>query len=147
MEKDGQLYQSRSKSGSPINHRMVCLIVGLFALFAPVVLIIQFFDIIIIAMTWYYWTYSGFNVIYPLNIIIFLIILLRIIFVYQIFRYYEGRISRRKTIALGIFAELLPYLGVWSPPIPLFPIPTPLMLFSALAFMWFRPYEERIFEK
>lgn len=142
MEKDGQLYQSRSKSGSPINHRMVCLIVGLFAIFAPVVLIIQSFDIIIIAMTWYYSPYSGFNVIYPLNSIIFLIILLRIGFVYQIFSYYEGRISRRKTIALGIFAELLPYLGVWSPPIPLFPIPTPLMLFSALAFMWFRPYEE-----
>lgn len=146
MENDGQLYQSRSKSGSLINHRMVCFIVGLFALFAPVVLIINFFDIIIIAMTWYYGTYVGFNVIYPLNSIIFFVILLRIGFVYQIFSYYEGRISRRKTIALGIFAELLPYLGVLSP-IPLFPIPTPLMLFSALAFMWFRPYEERILEK
>ena len=147
MEKDGQLYQSRRKSGNLINHRMVCFIIGSFALFAPVVLTISSFDITIIAMTWYYWTFSGFNVIYPLNGYIFLIIVLRIIFVYQIFRYYEGRISRRKTIALGIFADLLPYLGVWAPPIPLFQIPTPLMLFSALAFMWFRPHEERILEK
>jgi hypothetical protein len=126
---------------TPVDLRKVGIIVGSLALFAPIVLYIHRFDIAIFAMTWYYSTQYGLNAIYPLNMWFLLFITPRVLFVFQTIRYYKGKGSRRTSIALGIFGEVLFYLGGTAfSPVLIIPVPTPFMLISAIALMWFRPY-------
>lgn len=126
-------------SGIPVDTRIVCVIVGALALIAPVFILVSRYDIAILAMTWYYSTQFSFNVIHPMNVYILLLIGLRVLFIYQIFRYYEGKSSRGMTLALGAITEIVPYFGLWPFPTTHFLIPTPLMLLSALFFILFRP--------
>jgi hypothetical protein len=112
-----------------------------FAFFAPVVIYVQSSTFTIIAVTWYYQPYFGLVISYQLNMILFLFAFMRVTFVYQVFRYYRNRSSRRNTIAVGILVETVYYFGAYGP-IILIPIPTPLMLLSALFFMRFRPVLE-----
>jgi hypothetical protein len=100
------------------------------------------------AMLWSFWPNWGFAFEFVIFIGSWPFTGWRLAFVYQMYRYYEGRSSRRMTVGLAIFAEFLydvvNYLmfgvfmvGYWG---PLFFIPTPFMLFSAMVFMWFAPY-------
>ncbi|MHA2384674.1 MAG: hypothetical protein ACXAEE_00535 [Candidatus Thorarchaeota archaeon] len=137
---------------APADIRVVCGIVGALAVLAPIYLIIQphefGIDMTLEAMLWSFWPNWGFAFEFVIFIGSWPFTGWRLAFVYQMYRYYEGRSSRRMTVGLAIFAEFLydvvNYLmfgvfmvGYWG---PLFFIPTPFMLFSAMVFMWFAPY-------
>ena len=128
---------------TPVDLRMVGIIVGALALFAPIVLLVHGSDIGIFAMTWYYSTQYGLNATYPFNMWYLLVTIPRILFVFQMIRYYKGKGSRRISIALGIIAEVPFYIGGSGVPGGiLVPFPTPFLLISTVALMWFRPYLE-----
>ncbi|MHA2143058.1 MAG: hypothetical protein ACXADC_11445 [Candidatus Thorarchaeota archaeon] len=78
---------------------------------------------------------------------------MRPVFVYQLSRYYKGRTSRGRTIAVGIISELqmtiitgLVLLYLISSPIMAFvymiAIPIPILLLLGLVFMWTVPVPE-----
>jgi len=76
-------------------------------------------------------------------IVLFPFGILRVVFVYQMVRYYRGWSTRNRTILAGVLAEnplvllnSLLSLFMW----PYLIISTPLMLVSALVFLWFTPY-------
>ncbi|MHA2117966.1 MAG: hypothetical protein ACW98J_03520 [Candidatus Thorarchaeota archaeon] len=142
--------------GSPADPRVVCLIIGTLALFAPLyVWINPSHDMIaILAMTWRFSRIGGhifWMILDPIHIVApFPFTVWRLAFVYQMVRYYRGRGTRIGTALLGIFAELPfflaefiiralspPTMDLWDPGVT---FPTPLMLFAGLVFMWMSPY-------
>ncbi|MFX1415609.1 MAG: hypothetical protein ACFFC0_02305 [Promethearchaeota archaeon] len=141
---------------SPVNLTLVCAIVGALAIFAPFYVWINPGPnmVAILAMTWrfdrvgariHWMIMDPIHTIAPLPFTVW-----RLVFVYQMVRYYQGRGTRRRTVILGIFAEL-PFLIIdftWrtlSPPTtilwdPGLTFPTPLMLLAASVFMWITPF-------
>ncbi|MFQ5884200.1 MAG: hypothetical protein ACE5IO_03775 [Thermoplasmata archaeon] len=144
--------QSESVEG-PVDLRVVCSIVGGLALFAPFIVAIDLHwgGVTIMALTWRYpprvnpyFGYVEFMATLPWTV-------WRVVFVYQMVRYYRGRSSRNVTILLGALAEVL-ILVIYMMLILLSPpgmsygaflvVPTPLMLVAALVFMWITPFRE-----
>jgi hypothetical protein len=137
----------------PANIKVVVGFVGTLALFSPIVLIFQEVGldtwVLIRSATYHYGYQFGYEFMNPYILTAeFPLVVWRYVFVWQMMRYYEGRSSRRTTIILGFVAEniyvivefLMSYVilpGYWG---PILLIPTPLMLFSALVFIWFAPY-------
>jgi hypothetical protein len=148
--------QSHGNIGSdsvpiPVDLRVVCFIVGVLALFAPLIVVIYFrvtdWYVTIQAMTWmvsgsWFQLMEGIMLWGPLPFTVW-----RVVFVYQMVRYYKGRSTRMRTFLLGLLAEMvwtgfmiaftLSMPGYWG---PLVMIPTPLMLFGASVFLWMTPY-------
>ncbi|MFX1415767.1 MAG: hypothetical protein ACFFC0_03095 [Promethearchaeota archaeon] len=150
MEQDvGQI----DSAEAPVDLRIVCLVVGTTALFAPFFISIEatMGQVTFGAMTWAYITSGqggGFHsfglmewiAVFPLGI-------WRVVFVYQMVRYYRGWSSRNRTILAGILAEMpllaFYYWGTYVASMGMLPyvtIPTPLMLLVALVFLWMTPY-------
>ncbi|MHA2020317.1 MAG: hypothetical protein ACW96N_01260 [Candidatus Thorarchaeota archaeon] len=103
------------------------------------------------AMIWDYiessW-YSGFRIWNPLNTLPFT--LLRLIFAIMLARLYVGKTSPKRTLLVGILAEIQPVLlsaplvflvewpGDGDPWVPLY-IPLPIMLvFGVVLLLWFK---------
>ncbi len=134
----------------PVDLRVVCVIVGGLALFAPFLVDIEPVSgrVTIMAMTYTYYVPYGFSDLnwYLLIIAPLVLTVWRIVFVYQMVRYYQGKSSRRLTVLLGVLAELLILPYYQSIPLPItrwdpgLTVPTPLMLFAAMVFMWFAPH-------
>jgi hypothetical protein len=150
-------YNAQAASAdSPVDLRVVWLIIGALALLAPnAVWINPNYDMLtILAMTWsfdrvggsVFWMFMD-----PILVIApFPFTVWRLVFVYQMVRYYQGRGTRIGTVLLGIFAELPfflldfilratspPTMSLWDPGVT---FPTPLMLLAGLVFMWKTPY-------
>jgi hypothetical protein len=145
-----------ASDNSPVDLRVVYLIIGALALLAPSFVWANPDDnmVTVMAMTWsfsrvggkIFWLFMDPILIFaPLPFTVW-----RPVFVYQMARYYQGRGTRIGTILLGIFAEL-PFLllnfifTVFSPPTmhlwdPGITFPTPFMLLAGLGFMWMKPY-------
>ncbi|MFQ5832516.1 MAG: hypothetical protein ACE5H4_07430 [Candidatus Thorarchaeota archaeon] len=138
----------------PVDLRVVAFIIGALALFAPYALLIETFEwsTTIVSMTWT--SIQGYNMrlFYFHNPFMligeFPAAVWRVVFVYQMVRYYLGRSTRRMTILAGILAEMpmLAYMYWWTLYAasigqgPYLTIPTPLMVVAALAFLWMIPY-------
>jgi hypothetical protein len=136
----------------PVDLRIVCVVVGVFALFAPFVVSIETTrgQVTFGAMTWAYITSGqggGFHFFSLMEWIVVLPLgMWRVIFVYQMFRYYRGWSTRNRTALAGILAELpllsFYYWGTYASSMGVLSyltIPTPLMLLAALAFLWLNP--------
>ncbi|MFW9889727.1 MAG: hypothetical protein ACFFER_16180, partial [Candidatus Thorarchaeota archaeon] len=104
-------------NGSLAHLRVMCVIVGALALFAPLYVGMNpNHDMLtIMAMTWQFSRIGGYthwmimepNILYIIYIIApFPFTVWRLVFVYQMVRYYQGRGTRIGTALLGIFAEL-----------------------------------------
>ncbi|MHA2603023.1 MAG: hypothetical protein AM324_012950 [Candidatus Thorarchaeota archaeon SMTZ1-83] len=138
----------------PVDLRVVAFMIGALALFAPYMLVLQLDQgtFILDAMTWrftrsdsYWWL--TFMVDYMImGTVPFTV--WRAALVYQMYRYYQGRSTRRTTFLLAVVAEMimvtadlviyyLIFPGYWG---PLLTIPTPLMLVGASVFLWMTPY-------
>ncbi|MFX1416791.1 MAG: hypothetical protein ACFFC0_08255 [Promethearchaeota archaeon] len=138
-----------SSTKAPVDLRIVCMIVGALALFAPfnVSLDTTTRQTTFWALTWIFVKAgpgSGFLSFGLMEwIVLFPFGILRVVFVYQMVRYYRGWSTRNRTILVGVLAEnplvllnSLLSLFMW----PYLIIPTPLMLVGALVFLWFTPY-------
>ncbi|MFQ5832517.1 MAG: hypothetical protein ACE5H4_07435 [Candidatus Thorarchaeota archaeon] len=140
---------------SPVDLRVVCVIIGGFAFFAPIMVYVgpRFGLMTIFGMTWRFdrsWVSSSWMVMDPIHVIAPLpFTVWRLVFVYQMVRYYRERGTLLGTVLLGVFAEtsllLAEYImRVFSPPTmslwdPGLTFPTPLMLVVASAFLWLNP--------
>jgi len=133
------------------NKRAITLMLSLLALFAPIFCYISAAAIYIFSATWIY-TQSGYGVHLAFDDILLLIPIttLRIAYVYQVNRYYEGVITRKKTLALGILADgpgffmfLLMVVSLLFPSFWLYKsIPTPLLFLIGTLLLWRRPVPE-----
>ena len=140
---------------SPIDLRVVYLVIGALALLAPnFVWINPSQDMItVMAMTWQFNRVGGrifWMVMNPMMIFATIpFTAWRLVFVRQMIRYYQGRGTRIGTVLLGIFAELPfllvefviralspPTMHLWDPGVE---FPLPFMLFAGLVFMWMKP--------
>jgi hypothetical protein len=142
------------KGEVPVDLRVVAIIIGALALFAPYMLVLQLDPgtFILDAMTWRYTrsdSYWWFTFMVDYMIMgTFPFTVWRLALVYQMNRYYQGRSTRRTTFLLAVLAEMimvtadlviyyLIFPGYWG---PLLTIPTPLMLVGASVFLWLTPY-------
>ena len=133
-----------------INRRVVVLVLSLLALFAPMFCYISQVAFYIFSATWVY-IQSGYDVQFTSQIILMIPILaLRLVYVYQVHRYYEGLTTRLRTLLLGILAEgpgvfmlFLMLIALLVPSLWLyFSIPTPLLFLSGILILWRRPLPE-----
>jgi len=146
---------TQSKSiETQVDLKVVCVIVGALALFAPILVSVDpvWGFVTIMAMTWTYYVPYGFSdlgyilILGPLPFTVW-----RVVFVYQMVRYFRGRSTRGVTFLLGVLAEI-PLLVLYfiipllfSSPTMVFwslglTIPTPLMLTAASVFLWMTPF-------
>jgi predicted RNA-binding Zn-ribbon protein involved in translation (DUF1610 family) len=138
---------------APVDLRIVCVVVGALALFSPFVVSIEttWGQVTFAAMTWGYITSGqggGFHFFSLMEWVLVLTIgMWRVIFVYQMIRYYRGRSTRNQTILAGILAEIpllsFYYWGTYASSMGVLSylvIPTPLMFVGALVFLWMTPY-------
>lgn len=136
----------------PVDLRIVCVIVGALALFAPFIVAIDLLwgGVTLMAMTWTFYVPGGFA---EFGYIQFMATIpwtvWRVVFVYQMVRYYRGRSTRNATILLGALAEIVilviyMLLILLTPPGMSYGVflvfPTPLMLVGALVFLWMTPF-------
>lgn len=139
------------KQQSPVG--VMSVVVGALALFAPIFVSIDplWGNVEIWAMTWMYrapYGFADFGYVQFMASIPFTV--WRVVFVYQMNRYYRGRSTRRVTVLLGAFAEMpllvlycmIPLLApptalTWGPTLL---VPTPLMLVAAFTFLWMTPF-------
>ena len=130
--------------GSPVNPRIMAVIAGVVVLLSPMIITLTSSILSIHAMSWYiefrwYGVVVGYDHLFsalPLTAS-------RLIFVYQVFRYYKHRSTRATTVFVGLVAELpmgiIGSLFLFANGIP---IPTPFLLIFAIAIMWKLPYAE-----
>jgi len=103
---------------SPLDLRVVCVMVGALALFAPFLVQIETSrgQATFVAMIWAYISPGpggGFIVFGLMDwIFLFPFAVWRVVFVYQMVRYYRGRSTRNRTILAGILAEI-PMLALY----------------------------------
>jgi hypothetical protein len=149
----GQEARQIDSAEAPVDLRIVCVVVGALALFSPFVVSIETTrgQVTFGAMTWGYITSGqggGFHffglmewmVVLPLGV-------WRVVFVYQMVRYYRGLSTRYRTILAGILAEIpllaFYYWGTYVTSMGVLSyltIPTPLMFMGALVFLRMTPY-------
>lgn len=138
--------------GSPIDARKISIIALAIALFSPIIvtLTLASSNLSIRAMSWWIEFEAHQTVIdYSFTLWVSTLPLTapRLIFVYQVFRYYEDRSTRILTILVGLVTELpmwivasmLTAIGAWSPSIT---VPTPFMVIFALVMLWKWPCVE-----
>lgn len=148
--------------GVPKSKRIVGVTL-LLGLFAPVLLTIYLYGMTLQIMlqslfwTYYYvpssmFPYSGFNIMPPSAIIIlFPFVLLRLVPVSQIYRYYQGKTTRRRTLIASVFGDgfflfyILILLIIYSAlgiPFGAFPIPLPCQFLFCIVMLWRYPIPE-----
>ena len=107
----------------------------------------------IIYLTGMAWQIIGLNLYEVMFGVAFLLVelpftFLRLVFVYQIYRYFCGKATMRNTILIGVLAEIqFPLIGlmvmsvaIWSPSIAaVFTVPVPLLLIVGLTFLRYVP--------
>jgi len=138
---------------APVDLRIVSVIVGTLALLSPFVVSIETTrgQVTFGAMTWGYITSGqggGFHFFGLMEwIVVFPLGIWRVVFVYQMVRYYRGWSTRNRTILTGILAEIpllaFYYWGTYVTSMGVLSyvtIPTPLMFVAALVFLWMTPY-------
>ena len=132
--------------GTPVDVKLISVIAGAFALLSPLMITLTSSILSIHAVTYYIefrWSQVviGYSPNYWLSA--FPLTALRLIFVYQVFRYYENRSTRATTVLVGLVAELPMWIirstFLWESPTP---IPTPFLVIFAIAIMWRLPYSE-----
>jgi len=129
------------------------MIVGALALFAPFFASIETTrgQFSFWTMMWAYVSPGpggGFHVYGSMEWILwFPLVIWRVVFVYQIVRYYRGRSTRSRTVLAGVLAETPPvafyFWGTYAMSMGVglyLAFPTPLLLIGALVFLWLTPY-------
>ena len=133
-----------------VNRKVVVLVLSLLALFAPMFCYISSQATYVFSATWVY-SQAGHDAQISSQILTMIpIVALRLVFIYQVHRYYEGSTTRLRTLVLGILAEgpslfmlLLMVVALLVPSFWLYlSIPTPLLLLSATLLLWRRPLPE-----
>lgn len=138
--------------GSPFDARIVSIIAVAIALLAPIIVTrwLSSSSLSIRAMSWWI-EFESNRVVIDYSPALwgstFLLTAPRLIFVYQIFRYYEHRSTRGLTVLVSLVTELpmwiaasmLTAIGSWSPSIT---VPTPFMVIFAIVMLWKWPYFE-----
>ncbi len=130
--------------GTPVDVKLISAIAGAFALLSPLMITLTSSILSIHTMTWWIeFRWNGVVIGYDHLLSAFPFTASRLIFVYQVFRYYENRSTRATTILVGLVAELP--MGVIGSLFLLangIPIPTPFLVIFAIAIMWKLPYSE-----
>ncbi len=130
--------------GTPVDVKLISAIAGAFALLSPLMITLTSSILSIHTMTWWIeFRWNGVVIGYDHLLSAFPLTASRLIFVYQVFRYYENRSTRATTILVGLVAELP--MGVIGSLFLLangIPIPTPFLVIFAIAIMWKLPYSE-----
>ena len=133
------------------NERSITLVLFLLALFAPIFCYISSVAIYVFSATWIY-VQSGYEIRLVISDILLLIPIssLRIVYVYQMNRYYQGLTTRKKTLALGFLSDgpgffmfFLMTISYLFPSIWLYKsIPTPLLFLFGTLILWRKPFPE-----
>ncbi|MFQ5832518.1 MAG: hypothetical protein ACE5H4_07440 [Candidatus Thorarchaeota archaeon] len=140
---------------SVVNRRVVVIVLSALALFAPMLCYFSGTAINLLALTWRYIQFRDevyFGILDPLSSIFMMpVLIFRCAYVYQVYKYYQGATTRRRTLVLGIMSEG-PGLLMFSLMVIalLFPsllwlylsVPTPLLLFAGAAIVLLRPVPE-----
>ncbi|MFX1607102.1 MAG: hypothetical protein ACFFDD_14505 [Promethearchaeota archaeon] len=132
-----------------IEAKLVTVIAGVIVVLAPIIITLSP-HLSIRAMSWFIeFQWSRFVIDYSpyLWFSTFPLTCPRLIFIYQISRYYEHKSSRAMTVLVGILTDipmwfvslLLIYSGLWGPTIS---IPTPFMALFGIIMMWKWSYPE-----
>jgi hypothetical protein len=134
-----------------VNRKAVVLVLSLLALFAPIFCYFSRVAIYVFSATWIY-SQSEHDVHLAFDEIMLLIPItaLRVAYVYQVHKYYDGSITRKKTLPLGILADgpgffmfLLMVVALLVPSLWLYvSIPTPLLFLSGSLILWRKPFPE-----
>jgi hypothetical protein len=143
-----------SSALSSIESHVIYGILGPLALFAPAFIMMREIsydtDVIIQAGAWMWTQFGPIVQSWPFDlellIYVFPFAILRLTFVYQVARYYQGQSTRARTLIAGLIIALLPTIPYWLLMVA-FPagwgtwvlVPTPLMLLAAAMLMWRRP--------
>ncbi|MHA2143742.1 MAG: hypothetical protein ACXADD_19870 [Candidatus Thorarchaeota archaeon] len=142
----------KHRVGSPVDARIVSLFAGAIALLAPIIITLTLTSshLSIRAMSWWI-EFESNRVVIDYSPALwgstFLLTAPRLIFAYQVFRYYENRSTRALTVLVGFVTELpmwiaatmLTAIGAWSPSIT---VPTPFMVIFSIVMLWKWPYSE-----
>ena len=142
----------KQRVGSPVDARIIAIIAGVIALFAPIIVTITLTssNLSIRAMSWWI-EFESHRIVIDYSLAFwgstFPLTAPRLIFAYQMFRYYENRSTRSLTILVSLLTELpmwitatmLTTIGIWSPSIT---APTPFMVIFAIVMLWKWPYLE-----
>ena len=138
------------KSDSAGEHaRLIILMAGAIAFLAPITITLTS-HLSIRAMSWFIefeWSRVVIDYSPYLWLSTFPLTASRLIFVYQVFRYYEKKSTRTTTVLVGLVTELPMWLvallitatGFWGSTIT---IPTPFMAIFAIVIMWKWSYSE-----
>ena len=134
-----------------VNRKVVVFVLSLLALFAPIFCYVSRMAIYVFSATWIY-SQSGHDVqlAFTESMLLIPVTALRVVYVYQVHKYYEGSITRGKTLALGILADgpgfimlLLMVTALLVPSLWLYlSIPTPLLFLSGTFILWRKPLPE-----
>jgi hypothetical protein len=134
-----------------LKRRAVMLVLLLLALFAPIFCYVSRVAFYIFSATWIY-SQSGHNIQLALEDFMILIPVtgLRVIYVYQVHKYYDGSMTRRKILLLGILADgpgffmfSLMVIALLVPSLWLYiSIPIPLLFLSGSLILWRKPLPE-----
>jgi hypothetical protein len=140
-----------------VDRRLVAIGLSALALLAPIFCYVSQVSVTIFAALWAYIDYgygTHFGFVEPFQLAFtgpFLA--LRLLFVYQVDRYYQGVTTRRRALVLGLVADgpglfmaLLMLATILLPlPIALYVfIPIPLLLMAGGIVMWLRPVPEPV---
>ncbi|MFX1261862.1 MAG: hypothetical protein ACFFAZ_07245 [Promethearchaeota archaeon] len=138
--------------GSPVDARIIAIAAGVIALFAPIIVTLTLTSstLSIRAMSWWI-EFESHRIVIDYSLTLwgstFPLTAPRLIFAYQMFRYYEHRSTRLLTLLVSLLTELpmwivasmLIAIGAWSPSIT---APTPFMVIFAIVMLWKWPYLE-----
>jgi len=142
--------------GRQRNSKLIASIMLLFGLFAPLMITVSTYGgrstVVIQSMFWMYnqasymYNYNGFSLIPPEALFsMFPLILLRMAPVFQIFRYYNGKTTRKRaliasTVGDGPFLIMgIPYLFLSMIMISMFMIPLPFQFIFGILVLWRYP--------
>ena len=114
VETMGDFESVRSPNTEVVNRErkstLITAITLLFGLFAPVAMMVYYYGSLYIIVQSLFWTYSSYTSIYPnsysgfsmvppaVYIMMFPFVLFRLVPVSQIYRYYQGKTTRRRTV-------------------------------------------------
>jgi len=137
----------------PVDAKLATLVVGVIAVVTPIIITVSLTTVYvsIIASTWMLDLFDSvlfFTVNGPTELVVTSpLTVLRLVFVFQMFRYYSGKSTRSRTVLIGIVTEL-PLWGsfilfivpsLWGPTLT---VPLPFSLVVGMLMVWKRPYVE-----
>ena len=139
----------------PVNPTVVGIMMTLVALFGPLVFSFLGYNEMHISVTAVLWIfasspyYTYLDVANPSSVIAMMPFgFIRLAYAYQMFRFYKGRTTKKRTLTLGIVSELpfailsIPFFIMWILfPYGLTPLtgPTPILLIVSILIIRFKP--------